>query len=262
MVETDRVHDLPGGVNFRDFGGYETADGAHVRRRLLFRCGHMANMTPEGRAGFRQLGIGVVCDLRRVDEREEEPTPFPAHDPRQVHIPIDPGSAVRLRESFAELGPREQGFGLRERIDFMVGINRELAVDHVDDYRAVFDALLAADDNGFLIHCTAGKDRTGFGVAIIQMALGVSRDTVIEDYMLTNDLVDVEGVVLPRMRELYAREEVDVDEAMALSGVREEYIHAALETMEAAFGSFERYLSGALGISTAERDRLKERYLE
>jgi protein-tyrosine phosphatase len=135
-------------------------------------------------------------------------------------------------------------------------------VDHVDDYRAVFDALLAADDHGFLIHCTAGKHRTGFGVAIIQMALGVSRDTVIEDYMLTNDLVDVEGVVLPRMRELYAREEVDVDEAMALSGVREEYIHAALETMEAAFGSFERYLSGALGISTAERDRLKERYLE
>lgn len=259
---SDRVHKLPGGVNFRDFGGYETRDGARVKRHLLFRCGSMAGLTQEGRDQFRRLRIGVVCDLRRFDERDEEPTPFPSHDPHQVHIPIDPGSAVRLRKAFAEREQQKRGPDLAERINFMVGINRELVVDHVDDYSAVFGALLAAEDGGFLIHCSAGKDRTGFGVAIIQMALGVPRETVIEDYMLTNHLVDLDGVVLPRLRALLQHDDVDPEEVMATWGVREEYLRAALDAIDATFGSFERYLARALGITSAERDRLKARYLE
>ena len=128
-----------------------------------------------------------------------------------------------------------------------------------DEYREVFRALLAHENGGFLIHCTAGKDRTGFGVAIIQLALGVPRDLVEEDYLLTNDVIDFETFLLPRLRGRYGAD-VDLDAVRAISGVRLEYIHAALDTVDDHYGSIERYLE-TIGVGVAERDALKERYL-
>jgi protein-tyrosine phosphatase len=251
----NRILDVPGAVNLRDFGGYETADGERVRTGVLYRSGMLATLTPAGQAALRDLRIGVICDLRRDYEREVEPTPFPAHDPLQVHVPIDPDSAVRLREAleFSRLD-------VAGRVRYMIEINRELARVHTAEYQRVFDALWAAGDNGFLIHCAAGKDRTGFGVAAIQFALGVPREAVIEDYLLTNEAMDFERFIMPRLRENYG--DVDVEEAKALSGVRLEYIHAALDEVDAHYGSFDAYLERALGIDAERREALRDRYLE
>jgi protein-tyrosine phosphatase len=251
----NRILAVPGAVNLRDFGGYETTDGARVRSGLLYRSGMLATLTPAGQAALRDLRIGVICDLRRDDERELEPTPFPAHDPMQVHVSIDPDSAVKLREAL-----QSARLSLSERVDYMTEINRELARMHVADYRRVFDALWAAGNGAFLIHCAAGKDRTGFGVAAIQFALGVPRETIIADYLLTNEAMDFEKFILPRLRANYG--DVDVEEAKALSGVRLEYIHAALDEVDAQFGSFDAYLERALGIDSARRAALRDRYLE
>jgi protein-tyrosine phosphatase len=251
----NRILDVPGAVNLRDFGGYETTDGARVRSGALYRSGMLATLTPAGQAALRDLRIGVICDLRRDDERELEPTPFPAHDPRQVHVSIDPDSAVKLRGAL-----QSSRLTLAQRVDYMTEINRELARMHVADYRRVFHALWAAGNDAFLIHCAAGKDRTGFGVAAIQFALGVPRETVIADYLLTNEAMDFEKFILPRLRANYG--DVDVEEAKALSGVRLEYIHAALDEVDAQFGSFDAYLERALGIDRARRAALRDRYLE
>lgn len=250
-----RILDLPGSVNLRDFGGYETIDGRRVRAGLLYRSGMLAELTPDGQSQLRALGIGVICDLRRPYEREQEPTPFPPHDPLQVHVAIDPDSAVLLREALAD-----SVLDLQQRIDFMIEINRELARAHAADYRRVFAALEASGSRGFLVHCAAGKDRTGFGVAAIQMALGVPRETVIEDYLLTNEAMDFERFILPRLKPRYG--EIDVEAARALSGVRAEYIHAALDELDATFGSFDTYLHEGLGIDARRRAALQDRYLE
>ncbi len=251
----NRILDVPGAVNLRDFGGYDTVDGGRVRTGVLFRSGILSTLTPDGCSAVRDLRIGVICDLRRDDERQLEPTPFPQHDPRQVHVPIDPDSGVKLREAM-EFG----GLDLAGRVRYMTEINRELARAHHADYRRVFDALWAADERGFLIHCAAGKDRTGFGVAVIQFALGVSRDTVIEDYLLTNEAMDFERFIVPRLHGHYG--DVDVETAKALSGVREEYIHAALDEIDTRYGSFDVYLEKALGIDAQRRAALRDRYLE
>ena len=250
-----RILDLSGAVNLRDFGGYETTDGAHVKSAVLFRSGMMSNMTSEAQGAFRDLGIAVICDLRRHDERANAPTPFPEHDPKQFHIPIDPGSGVALRE-------RTQSgvFDLQERIRFMTDINREFACDHVEAYRRVFKTLMHADGNGFLIHCTAGKDRTGFGAAVILLALGVDRDAVMDDYMLTNDAIDFEGFILPRLRDSYGNH-MTLEDARGASGVRADYLHAAFEEVERAFGSFDSYLRHGLGVDENDRERLRDRYL-
>jgi protein-tyrosine phosphatase len=251
-----RILDLPGAVNLRDFGGYSTSDGRRVRVGLLYRSGILAELTPVGQAQLRALGIGVICDLRRPQERELEPTPFPLDDPRQVHIELDPDSGVRLREALAT----ESMLGVPERIRFMIEINRELARVHTAEYRRVFEALESSGKQGFLVHCAAGKDRTGFGVAAIQLALGVPRETVIEDYLLTNEAMDFEQFILPRLKANYG--DVDVEAARALSGVRVEYIHAALDEVDAVFGSFDNYLKAGLGIDARRRAALRDRYLE
>src|SRR5262245_54799305 len=96
-----RIIDAPGAINLRDFGGYETVDGRRVRTGLLYRSGMLAGLTREGQAALRRLEIALICDLRRDEERTLEPTPFPTDDPRQIHISIDPGSGIALREEMA-----------------------------------------------------------------------------------------------------------------------------------------------------------------
>lgn len=249
---------LDGAVNLRDFGGYHAADGLRVRQRRLYRSGTLAHLSPDGQRRFAELEVGLICDLRRADEKSQEPTPFPVHAPRRLEIPIDPGSAVVMRE---RLGGG--ALALQERIDFMVAINRELARDHAEDYARLFEGLLDLEDGAFLVHCTAGKDRTGFACALILHALGVPRAAVVEDYLLTNEAMDYEGYVLPRVAARFEPDGIpDRESVMALAGVRPEYLQAAYEAIEADFETVERYIEDAVGLDGAARLRLRNRLLE
>ena len=148
----------------------------------------------DGIAQFNALGIQTICDLRRPEEREQEPTPAAIRAER-VEIPMDPGSAIAMRAALAN-----EDLDAQARIDFMVAINHELAAKHQDDYALLFEALLHTEDGGFLVHCAAGKDRTGFAAALILHALGVDESMILSDYLFTNMAIDLEGHVLPRMR--------------------------------------------------------------
>lgn len=255
----DRILPLAGAVNLRDFGGYGTRDGRRVRRHRLFRSGSLAHLTEDGQRAFHALGVHTICDLRRPEEQAEEPTALPAEAARRVEIPIDPGSAVTMR---AELGRGE--VSLQQRIDFMVAINRELAREHRADYARMFEALLEIEEGAFLVHCSAGKDRTGFACALILHALGVEEDTVLEDYLVTNAAMDFEGYLLPRLRARYGEDASLPDEeaVMALAGVREEYLRAAWETIEEEFEGVEAYLERAVGLDRHARALLRARFLE
>lgn len=253
----DRTLLLPGAVNLRDFGGYPTADGRVVQRRRLFRSGTLHHLTPEGQQAFADLDVALICDLRREEERAHEPTPFPPDAPRRLEIPIDPGSAISMRD---ELGRSE--VSVQQRVDFMVEINRELARDHAEDYARMFQALLDIERGGFLVHCSAGKDRTGFACALILHALGVPEQTVLEDYLLTNEVIDFDGYIVARW---VARSGTgtmpDRDSIMALAGVRPEYLRAAYHAIEAEFEGVERYLKEAIGLDGRARERLRTRLI-
>ena len=254
----ERTLMLPGAVNLRDFGGYATEDGRAVRRHHLYRSGALAHLSEEAQHAFADLGITLICDLRREEEKEEEPTPIFKHSPRQLEIPIFPGSALRMSDQGE---PAE--LTLAERIDFMVTINRELARDHAEDYARMFEALLEQQEGGFLVHCSAGKDRTGFACALILHALGVPEQTVLEDYLLTNSALDFEGYILPRLMARYGHEVVPDREAiMALAGVRPEYLRGAYEAIEAEFEGVEHYIEDAIGLDAGQRDILRARLLD
>ncbi len=257
----ERILAIPGAINLRDFGGYLTDDGRHVRMGQLFRSGALAHLDSEGQRAFADLGIALICDLRRDEERHEEPTPTPlassAGAPARLEIPIDPGSAIALRA-----GMVDDTLTAQQRIDFMVQINHELARDHAEDYARMFEGLLALEQGGFLVHCAAGKDRTGFACALILHTLGVPEHRVMEDYLLTNTTMDYERFLLPKLRARYGEAiALDRESVMALAGVRPEYLRAAYAAIEADFEGVEHYIEDAIGLDSAGRDRLRRRYL-
>jgi protein-tyrosine phosphatase len=249
---------LPGAVNLRDFGGYATEDGHMVRRHRLYRSGSLAHLSESAVRAFGELGISLICDLRREDEREGEPTPEFGHAPHRLEIPIFPGSAERLRN----MGDPTR-LSLAERIDAMVSINRELARDHAEDYARMFEALLAQADGAFLVHCSAGKDRTGFACALVLHALGVPEETVLEDYLLSNTTLDLEGYVVPKLLARYGEgAALDKDTVRALAGVRPEYLRGAYDAIRAEFASVEHYLEAAVGLDASARTVLRGRLLQ
>ena len=250
-----RVQDVEGSVNLRDFGGYRSSLGPQIKTGLLFRSGTLAYLTDRGKEQFHELGIELICDLRRPDEKEHEPTTL--ERPARLEIPIDPGSAVELREKIA------QGIEFQERVAFMTALTGELPRDHKEDYATMFDGLLGMQSGGFLVHCSAGKDRTGFACALIQHALGVPQETVIRDYMLTNEVIDYEGFILPRLVKNYEADELpDKDTIMTIAGVRQEYLSAAYQAIEAEFEHVEHYLHEALDVGPEALKQLRQRYLE
>ncbi|MEM7002979.1 MAG: tyrosine-protein phosphatase [Pseudomonadota bacterium] len=252
----DRVKQIDGAVNLRDFGGYATAEG-YVQRDKLFRCGTLHYLTEAGQAQFHDLGVELICDLRRAEEKAGEPTNLPPENPRRLEIPLDPGSAVELRTRMADAQ-----VNLEDRINFMIGMTHELVRDHADDYARMFTELMDLQDGGFLVHCSAGKDRTGVACALILHALGVPQQTVVEDYLLTNEATDYEGFVFPLILDKYeAGQPPDRATIMALAGVRPEYIASAYAAIAADFDSVEHYIRDALKLSAADLANLRQRYV-
>jgi len=250
---------VEGSINLRDFGGYITEDGERIRRGLLFRCGSLNHIPEHAFDDFAALNVGVICDLRSHEEALESPTPSASPFDCRVHIPIWPGSSFQFQESVNEAPPSREDF-----IDFMQRITREIARDHVASYKALMRELVNTE-RGFLLHCSAGKDRTGFGAAIILSLLGVNRETIIRDYLISNQATELAERMKEKMQERAAAEgrELPASQGIVevLAGVREEYLHGAFEEIDQQYGGIHGYFE-AVGISAADEKHLRGRLLE
>ena len=251
---------IEGAVNLRDFGGYQTQDGRKVKNGLLFRCGLMSEIAEHAWNDFAALDIGVICDLRSREEVESAPTPAAAPFDCRVHIPIWPGSSTQFQETIRETQRQPSA---DEFITFMRDVTREIARDHVGAYKQLMTCLRDTD-RGFLLHCSAGKDRTGFGAAIILTMLGVDHETVLHDYLVSNEATELSERarqrMLENMREQGLPEQVDENVLHVLSGVRAEYLLAAFEEIDNHYGGIQGYLEAA-GIRPAEQSELEKRLL-
>jgi len=248
---------MQGTPNFRDFGGYTTADGRTVRWGSLYRSGHLAALSDPDVELLATLELDLVCDFRRLEEQESDPSRLPGkRPPRIASLPIVPGSNSRFfEEAEGHPGDRQAMF------DFMLQINRDFASAQRATYAAMFREILAHDDARFLVHCAAGKDRTGFAAAIILLALGVPRAAVMRDYMLTARYFTPDREV-ERLKQKYAMHHMDSDAVLPMLEVHEAYLEGALAVIDEEFPSVEHYLEEALGVGPAERDELRRRYLE
>lgn len=254
MTRDPRFIPIKGSLNFRDFGGYQTTDGGTIKKGKLFRCGMLTGISGAGRDEFTALDIGVICDLRRADEVEGAPTPTDAPFDVRVHIPIAPGSSMDLRASFTNPNMTTQ-----HRIEYMCEITREIARDHVAEYKLLVEHLLNTD-NGFLLHCTAGKDRTGFGAAIILSALGVPEEHIFDDYLLTNAATELFAVMKPAFEKNYGDTVTDED-MRAIAGVQRDYLEAAIQTIHENFDGMAGYLE-EIGLGESAAAELRRRLVD
>jgi protein-tyrosine phosphatase len=244
-----RVVALQGCSNLRDLGGYRAADGRRVRFGRVFRSASLAGLTEADLPIFGATGIRTVCDLRGEHEAARAPSRLPVVGaPEVVRLPIEPRVGASLRDLLA----REEATG-EDVHDLLHTAYTAYATDHLPRYRALFDLLLREERLPLLFHCSAGKDRTGFGAALLLTALGVPRETVIADYLATNRIWKRERALPPDTPD-------DVREA--LLSAHQSLIESAVDHAVAGHGSLEALLENGLGLDPPRLARLRATLLE
>lgn len=247
---------LEGTPNFRDFGGYVNRHGRFVRWGRLYRSGMLSELTETDLRHFEDLGIGLVCDFRRDEERARAPSRWPQQAlPRVESLPLAPGNQAMTLKGLLR---GDAGLAVPDVVEAMRAINREFVLDHAGVYGRLLRLVLESEQ-AVLIHCMAGKDRTGFGAAIILAALDVPPATIMRDYMMTADYFIVQEEIA-RLAASYAIPFVpSVIEPVV--EVRQEYLQAAFDSIREEYGDIDCYLREGLGFGADARAELQARLL-
>lgn len=249
--------------NLRDLGGYMTRSGAVVRRRLVYRSSQLNSISPDALEKIASLGLKNDFDLRTDGEVKTKPDKIPpgakyhllnvladtAFDPTQV-------SALMQEPKKAN---EVLGGGKMEAMLTQVYRDFVSLPSAKNAYREMLLSLGNPDQLPALFHCTAGKDRTGWGAAALLTLLGVPKKTVMADYLSSNDLI------FPTYRQeiqAFVTAGGDPSIPLALFSVKTKYLDASLDEMKGRYGTIESYFSNALGIEAAGQKILRELYLE
>jgi len=258
----ERVLSFQGGCNFRDIGGYRTQHGASTRWGKVYRAGVLTYFTDDDHAPLTQLQVRAICDLRRAEEREREPTRWP--DTTTNGLFWDDGIVTPTIRALSADRPKNAA-GM---FDAMVALYRALPVWMAGRVAGMFQAI-EQGNIPMVVHCAAGKDRTGIAVAVLLRALDVPEETVIEDYLLTNTSGDFEAFIRSRQ---HAHLGV-TDNHMPLLSMPEDmrrvlfsadaaFLHAAFEQIDRELGGIDAYLGKSVGISDKTRERVRRELLE
>lgn len=243
---------LEGASNFRDLGGYQTEDGRQVRWRRVFRSGALDKLTGADLETIADLRLRTVCDLRHAREQEASPSRLPrGAPPETVNLPILTTANAKLRAVLAEAHAPDAAAAAKAALAESYGC---YVRDHADTYRGLMHRLADQANHPLMFHCSAGKDRTGFGAALILMTLGVPEEVVYEDYRLTNTYW-TEG----RQRVAGDMPEAVRDAVIAADDV---YLRAAIDMLHELHESLEDYLAGPLAMDADDVTRLRALLLE
>jgi protein-tyrosine phosphatase len=250
MTQYSMSHSIPqpilqGASNFRDIGGLTADQGSRVRNGRVFRSDHLAALTPSDVAKLQALPLTHSIDFRGVSERAA--LPYEITGSSVVALPIEP-TVVRKLMSLMEKG---QVPTTDETVELMCDTYRGFVHEQGPTFGRFLRHLIA-HPTPVVFHCTAGKDRTGFAAALLLSALGVDRDTIMEDYLLTNRLYRRDPAV----------EGHGPAHVMAvLWQVQPRFLQAAFDTMDREYGGLSRYLSGPVGINAPDLEQLRRTLL-
>ncbi|MEO6716165.1 MAG: tyrosine-protein phosphatase [Novosphingobium sp.] len=246
---------LEGGRNFRDVGGYRTADGREVKWGKLYRSGSLAYLTPKGISDFDQLRVTSIIDLRSTDERRRDPSNWQA---ASNHGYWSRDYSMGLGTMPASFGDPAKMTGEAVRA-MMAGSYRSLAQQQATSYRELFARLTGSARGPVVVNCSAGKDRTGIATALVLTALGVPYETIRQDYLLSNGAYGMDSLKRDLSSPMAA---LAPDAAAALAGVDGSYIDATFDSLRKQYGSVENFMARELGVGPRQIALLKARLLK
>jgi protein-tyrosine phosphatase len=251
---------LEGATNFRDLGGYRTSDGRYVRWGLVYRSNHLVNLTARDSEYLDSLGIRLVCDVRSDGERARAPDHWAGNAPEFFAVPI--GSNLITTPTADDLKRRVATIDSETKDSVRA---YDYAIQYAGQYAKILRRIVAGDLPA-VEHCTAGKDRTGVFSAILLTALGVPRDTVVRDYLLSNQYLlapdTIETTTADLQRAFGLPEPPDVSTVKSIMTARPETLEATLDKIVKTYGSFDNYLRDALKLSDSDLALLRQRLLE
>lgn len=246
-----REFSMIGGDNFRDAGGYRTADGRKVMWGKLYRSASVGRYTAEDQALIRALSVGSIIDLRSTRERQADKSPWMQGADVGYWTRDYDLSGGNMGALFAKGAKIDAATMRAAMIEGYRGFPKEQAAS----YRTLFDRLLHSD-KAVIVNCTAGKDRTGLATALVLSALGVPRDTIMQDYLLSNSALDMDRLLADA-----GLNALPADAIKPLLDVEPAYLDAAFEQIDKDYGSVENYLKRELGVDRAAIQRLRQRML-
>jgi len=253
--ENYRLLPMDGSHNTRELGGYKTTDGKSIKWGMLFRSDKLSDISKADQAYLQNLGIKKIIDFRSKEEKAEDPDIVPKGI-TYIEMPISVDGAMRSKIEAVLKGETN-----KEVKSFLIDANKEF----VSDYNGVYEDFLKNlidDDGPALFHCTAGKDRAGFAAAITLIALGVSKEDVIKDYMKTNQFTEERIEEIIGQIELMTLYQTDAEVLRPLLGVEREYIETAFQTAEDEYGSLMNFIRHGLNISDDDLQKLRTKFLE
>jgi protein-tyrosine phosphatase len=259
----DRVIPLVGGANFRDIGGYQTASGRRVKWRMIFRSGSLVGLTRADCSRLAELRIATVYDLRSSNERSIEPCPTHhlaglAYFSREYVVD---NSAMLEWLSSASVSAYDVRSAM---LDFYKALPWKFAAH----YQEIL-ALVARLDAPLVFNCAAGKDRTGVAAALLLSVLGVNENDIIEDYCLSDKLVDYEKeAASPELSRRAVASGFGFVSAMSketrapLMKSDPDYIRATLDAIRLRCGSIQNFVKNELSAGDESLDRIRSRLLD
>ena len=265
LSDTLRSLHLTGAPNARDLGGLKTTDGLVIASGKLIRSGALWRLTDEDITVLKSIPLTTVIDFRTDQEIREKPDlPVPGSKYIRCQI-LQELSGVTREAGEGEIPPYFQS-AMRVGLDaenWMTGLYTPLVENAfcTEHYKRFLHLVLEQDDGALLYHCTVGKDRVGVGTMLLLSALGVDKNTILEDYMLTNLYTSEDRDAAIERGKQFSSDPAVVFAIDAFESVRERYLQNAFDTILRQFGSMDDYLTHALDFDEDKRKRLRRKYL-
>ncbi len=265
---------VKGIVNARDLGGYTMLDGRIVQSGRLLRAAHLADATDEDIRNLERLPVTAIIDFRKEQEKVGK-VDREVPGARYTSLPVDPsGNAMATAtEEEKKKFSGQKKFDVRKVIVFAAFNKKAQAVaremyptllfdpDCQQQFARFFRLVLETENGAVLFHCTQGKDRTGIASALLLAALGADRETIVADFDATNRVYEKDVRKYSRRVKFWGGKEEEVGVVKAFLGCNTENFIKALDRIDQEFGSLQAYLKGPIGLTDADIQTLRERYL-
>lgn len=258
--------------NARQLGGYETIDGRHVKKDLLLRTAKLSTASAEDLQKLKDVyHLGTVIDFRTSVEIAQALDPL-IDGVTNTNIKIlnedgdsNSNAAMAGIYSTASDNPAASLLAIVSSgyVSDQMYVEFALEPNAQKGYRQFFQILLDnPEGKSVLWHCTGGKDRAGTAAVLLLSALGVDRETILDDFALTNYFNETSIAYMgTRAMELTSDPKL-INDVMYLTGVNRDYMELMLDTIDSAYGSMENYLMTAIGLTADEILQLQAMYLE